>query len=73
LTVPTNENRLVTKFTDRYIELLSNNNPDERMALFDELVADIAKRPVEVKPDRQSDRVKPRNKKFSDRYKRVMR
>jgi len=33
---------MVTKFADRYIELLTNNDHNARMALFDELVADIA-------------------------------
>ena len=69
----TNENRLISKFTDKYIEILTLENPDERLALFDELVADIAKRPVEVKPDRHSERKIPKKKKFFDRYKRVLR
>jgi hypothetical protein len=58
----TNENRMITKFADKYIELLTNNDPVERVALFDDLVSDIAKRPVEVKPGRQFLRKKPRKK-----------
>ena len=69
----TNENRLVTKFTDRYIELLTVENADERLALFDELISDIARRPVEIKPGRSSERKNPRKKKFCDRRKRVLR
>jgi len=69
----TNENRLVTKFSDRYVELLSVANSKERIALFDELVSDISMRPVEVKPDRQFERRTPRKKKFCDRRKRVLR
>jgi len=68
----TNENRLIDKFSERYIELLTVHDPDERLAMFDELVADITRRPVEVKPDRKSPRVRPRKKKFCDRRKRVL-
>ena len=69
----TNENRLITKFSDKYIDLLTNENTDERLAAFNELVEDISKRPVEVKPGRQSLRKNPRKKKFCDRRKRVLR
>jgi hypothetical protein len=69
----TNENRLITKFSERYIELLTINDTDARLALFEELVNDIAIRPVEVKPGRQSPRKIPRKKKFCDRRKRVLR
>jgi hypothetical protein len=71
-TQTTNENRLIAKFTERYIELLANDDPEARLALFDELVADIARRPVEVKPGRKSPRKPPRKKKFCDRRKRVL-
>ena len=69
----TNENRLITKFSEKYIELMAVDNDEERLALFDELVSDISMRPVEVKPDRQHKRVTPRKKKFCDRRKRVLR
>ena len=69
----TNENRLITKFSDRYLELLSNDNSSERTALFDELVSDIAKRPSAIKPGRSFLRKPPRKKKFCDRRKRVLR
>jgi hypothetical protein len=69
----TNENRLITNFSDRYIELMTMNDMDERLALFDELVSDISARPVEVKPDRYYQRKTPRKKKFCDRRKRVLR
>ena len=72
-TQTTNENRLISKFCDAYIELLATENPYKRLALFDELVADIAKRPVEVKPDRNVERKNPRKKKFCDRRKRALR
>ena len=68
----TNENRLISKFSDRYIEILAADNPSYRAALFDELVADIVRRPVEVKPGRSSERKPPRDKKFCDRHKRVL-
>lgn len=69
----TNENRLITKFTDAYIHLLSQNNPDERLVLFNELVEEIVRYPSEIKPDRQFPRKPPRKKKFCDRRKRVLR
>ena len=69
----TNENRMVTKFADRYIELLTNGDHNARMTLFDELVADIARRPVEVKPGRKFKRKPPRKKKFCDRHKKAFR
>ena len=69
----TNENRMITKFADKYIELLTIDNPAERMRLFDELVLEIARRPVEVKPGRQFQRRPTRKKKFCDRRKRSLR
>jgi hypothetical protein len=69
----TNENRLISKFCDAYIELLANDDPYERHELFNELVADISRRPVEVKPDRKVERKPPRKKKFHDRHKRSLR
>jgi hypothetical protein len=69
----TNESRLITKFSDSYLNLLSTENPEERMALFDTLVDDIVRRPTEVKPGRKSKRVPPKKKKFCDRYKRSLR
>jgi hypothetical protein len=69
----TNENRLVTKFADRYIELLTTDSAVHRGALFDELVSEIAKRPVEVKPGRKFLRKTPGKKKFCDRRKRSLR
>ena len=69
----TNENRLVTKFSEQYIYLLSIEDPVKRTRLFEELVADITKYPVEIKPDRSSPRSTPRKKKFCDRRKRVLR
>jgi hypothetical protein len=68
----TNENRLISKFSKRYIDLLTNPDKDERMALYEELIADIAKYPVEVKPNRTTERKTPRKMKFSDRYKRSL-
>lgn len=69
----TNENRLITKFSDRYIELLTKDDPDARLALFDDLVADISRRPSVIKPNRHSTRSLPRKKKFCDRRKPVLR
>lgn len=69
----TNKNRLITKFSDQYLDLLATDNLEERMALFDKLVNEIALRPVEVKPNRTSERKPPRKKKFCDRRKRALR
>ena len=69
----TNENRLITKFSDKYLDLLLIDDPDERLLMFDELVEDISYRPVEVKPGRKSARSTPPKKKFFDRFKRVLR
>jgi len=69
----TNENRLITKFSERYIEILTTDDTVKRTALFNELINDIVRRPVEVKPDRKYERKPPRKKKFSDRRKRVLR
>jgi hypothetical protein len=69
----TNENRLITKFSESYIDLLTRENPEERLELFNELVEDIARRPSEIKPDRHFERVTPRKKNFCDRRKRVLR
>lgn len=68
----TNENRLIAKFSMKYIELFTIEDTDARLKLFYDLVADIARRPVEVKPDRQFPRSIPRKKKFCDRRKRVL-
>jgi hypothetical protein len=69
----TNENRLINKFSQRYIYLLSEPDVDRRMALFDLLIADITRRPVEVKPGRSFPRTTPKKLKFCDRYKRAFR
>ena len=67
----TNENRLINHFSKRYLNLLTENDDAKRSFLFDELIADVARRPVEIKPDRSSSRKTPRKMKFCDRIKRV--
>lgn len=67
----TNENRLLHKLSRKYIEALTQSNSAKRQKLFDELVKDIAKCPVEIKPDRKTKRKIPRKMKFCDRYKSV--
>ena len=69
----TNESRLITKFSDSYLDLLTRESVDDRLALFDDLVKDISRRPTEIKPDRSSTRKKPRKKKYSDRIKSSLR
>jgi hypothetical protein len=68
----TNENRMITKFSDKYIEILATEPHSQRVFLFDELVAEIVRRPVEVKPGRSFERIPPKDKKFCDRHKRVL-
>ncbi len=69
----TNENRMITKFADSYIELLTHSDPDARASLFEQLVSDIARRPSEIKPNRSSPRNPPRKKKYCDRRKPALR
>lgn len=68
----TNENRLLHKLSRKYIEILSQTSPTKSQKLFDELVNDIAKYPVEIKPNRKTKRKIPRKMKFCDRYKSVI-
>ena len=69
----TNESYLISNLCKRYVELMCEPDADKRVALFEMLVKDIAKRPEDVKPDRKSARKIPRNRKFCDRYKRALR
>jgi hypothetical protein len=69
----TNESRLVSKLSKRYLELMCEADANKRMELFDILVKDIAQRPEDVKPGRKSKRKIPRKRKFCDRYKRALR
>jgi hypothetical protein len=68
----TNKNRLITKFTERYIEILTIAEDDVRLMAFEELIKDISRHPVEVKPNRKCERKPPRKKKFCDRRKRAL-
>ncbi len=68
----TNENRLISNLSRRYVNLLGEPDREKRMALFDMLVKDISARPIEVKPDRKFERVAPRKMKFCDRRKDVL-
>jgi len=67
----TNENRLISKARDSFVKCLLETSPHKRKLLFYSLFEDIARRPVEVKPDRSSPRSTPRNAKFHDTYKSV--
>jgi hypothetical protein len=64
---------LITKFSDSNLELLTKENPYERLAFFDEIVTEIACHPVDIKPDYQFELVPPQKKKFCDRRKRILR
>lgn len=69
----TNENRLITKLSDSYLELMCEPDAEKRLALFDSLVEDIAFFPEDIKPDRKFPRKSPRKRRFCDRYKRALR
>jgi len=63
---------LISKFCDAYIALLANDNPYKTLPLFDALVDDISKRPIEVIPIRNLESKTPRIKKFCDSPKPVL-
>jgi len=65
----TNENRLVEKFTKNFLKCLLESSPTKRDKLFVELIADISRYPVEVKPNRIVARKTSRKIKYPDRYK----
>jgi hypothetical protein len=67
----TNENRLISKARDQFIECLLEPSPSKRDKMFTDLVDDISRRPVEVKPGRSSKRSTPRKARFYDTYKSV--
>jgi hypothetical protein len=67
----TNENRLIYKARDQFIECLLEPSPSKRNKMFTSLVNDISRRPVEVKPGRSSPRSTPRKARFHDTYKSV--
>ena len=68
----TNENRLICKFRETFITCLIEPSVTKRNLLFDTLIADIVRRPVEVKPDRIVERKIPRIMKYHDRRKSVI-
>lgn len=68
----TNENRLIHRARKMFIKCLLEDEDDKKKKLFDDLVAYITMRPVEVKPGRSSPRNNPRNSKFHDTYKSVV-
>ena len=68
----TNESRLISKLSKRYLDIMCEPDAERRKELLDILVKDIAKRPEDVKPGRKCARKIPRNRKFCDRYKRAL-
>ena len=68
----TNQNRLIRKFRAMFIDCLIEPSSEERRRMFDALVADIARRPEDIKPDRSFPRNRPRSKRFCDRHKAVI-
>lgn len=69
----TNENRLISNLSDRYLDLMREPDKEKRLELFDTLVNDIAARPEDIRPDRKFPRPTPRKRRFCDRYKRALR
>jgi len=67
----TNENRLISKARKLFVRCLLETSPSKKKILFSQLFEDVARRPVEVKPDRSSPRSTPRKAKFHDTYKSV--
>ena len=67
----TNENRLISKAREAFLHCLLETDPAKREYLFFRLFEDIARRPVEVKPNRSSKRSTPRKMRFHDTYKSV--
>jgi hypothetical protein len=59
-----NRNRSVSKLRDVFLRLITEQNEYKRNRMLDELVADIARYPVPIVPDRSPLRKKPRNKRF---------
>ena len=68
----TNENRLISKFRETLISCLIEPSAAKRNLLSEALFADIARRPVEVKPNRIVGRKLPRKMKYHDRRKSVI-
>jgi hypothetical protein len=58
-----NRNRCISKFRDMFIRILLSDNRNYEQML-DKLIADIAKYPVSVVPERSPIRKKPRKKRF---------
>lgn len=67
----TNENRLISKARKVFVSCLLEQDSKKRKLLFSQLFDDIARQPVEVKPDRSYHRTTPRKAKFHDTYKSV--
>lgn len=68
----TNENRLISKFREAFFKCLLEVSVAKRTRMFEDLVDDIARRPVEIKPDRIVPRKIPRKIKYHDRRKSVI-
>jgi hypothetical protein len=59
-----NRNRCVFKLRELFLRILLTSHPDQRSRLLEHLIADIAKYPVQIVPNRSPVRKKPRNKRF---------
>jgi hypothetical protein len=67
----TNENRLIRKLRNKFLDCMSQPDPKRRARIFDRLCAAASRYGEPVKPDRSSPRTIPREAKFHDRYKSV--
>lgn len=65
----TNENRLISKARKLFVRMVLETDPAKNKLLYSTLFGEVARRPVEVKPGRSSQRSTPRKAKFHDTYK----
>ena len=67
----TNENRLIRKFRNRFIECLLQSDSKKFNALVDEIVSQVTRCPREVRTNSSAPRKSPRNSRFHDNQKSV--
>ena len=59
-----NQNRSISKLRSRFWHVLLQSDPLLRESMMKQLCADIARRPVEIRPGRSPNRKRPRKKRF---------
>jgi hypothetical protein len=68
----TNENLLIGKLKNNFVLILLNDNPDERVLLFDKLIERISHFRTPIKPNRSFNRNSPSHKKVRSIVKKVL-